>query len=91
MESNKNHLQQKFDEIKKRIIQDENLRHLVFNFDDTIENNLEYEFLGTKDNYLKYFFNVLVLTTFICFKSYLDWQKSNEINNEKNKIRISFQ
>ena len=86
MESNKNHLQQKFDEIKKRIIQDENLRHLVFNFDDTIENNLEYEFLGTKDNYLKYFFNVLVLTTFICFKSYLDWQKSNEINNEKNKI-----
>lgn len=65
MESNKNHLQQKFDEIKKRIIQDENLRHLVFNFDDTIENNLEYEFLGTKDNYLKYFFNVLVLTTFI--------------------------
>ena len=51
MESNKNHLQQKFDEIKKRIIQDENLRHLVFNFDDTIENNLEYEFLGTKDNF----------------------------------------
>ena len=81
MESNKNHLQQKFDEIKKRIIQDENLRHLVFNFDDTIENNLEYEFLGTKDNYLKYFFNVLVLTTFICFKSYFVCKKSNEINN----------
>ncbi len=70
----------------KRLIPDENLRHVIFNYEDE-----EYEFLSDEKNCLLYFSNIMTFSLFLVWSAFLNWKKrisGKKINGNNSFWRI---
>lgn len=62
-----------------RLIPDETLRHIVFNFDDMEDNE---DFLTDERDCLYYLQNLLTLSSIMVLQVFLDWKKRNNSSEE---------
>lgn len=63
----------------ERLIPDDNLRHVLFNYDDQYDRS----FLGDQSKYLKYFSNIMTFSALMIWNAFLMWKKSDSEQNAK--------
>lgn len=63
--------------IIKKLIPDENLRHIIFNYEDD-----DFSFLSDDKNCLLYFSNIMTFSVVMIWNVFLHWKKENN-NSEK--------
>jgi GNAT superfamily N-acetyltransferase len=70
----------------KRLISDENLRHVIFNYEDEDD-----DFLSDEKNCLLYFSNIMTFSMLLVWSTFLDWKRNindSEIGGNNSFWRI---
>lgn len=65
-------------------IPDENVRNIIFNFD-----NLSPDFLSDENTYISYFSNLMTFTATVILNSFLEWKRNYSIQCENGKLSNS--
>ena len=76
-----NTLERRKNEIQ-RLIPDENLRHIIFNYEDTLGS-----FMKNDKRMIRYFYNALVVTSYVVYRAFLDWKTLFNMKSTDEKER----